>query len=85
MEQSGDIRLEGIYTGFSDDMSSGLTFGVKLPTGDDSHNDAYGDIDRDSEIGTGSTDVLLGGFHRHRLTRDGSFTWFAQALWMCRR
>jgi hypothetical protein len=76
----GDIRLEGIFTGFSDDMSSGLTFGVKLPTGDDSHNDAYGDIDRDSEIGTGSTDFLLGGFHRHRLTSDGSFTWFAQGL-----
>ena len=76
----GDIRLEGIYTGFSEDMSSGLTFGLKLPTGDYSHNDAYGDIDRDSEIGTGSTDVLLGAFHRHRLTHDGSFTWFAQGL-----
>ena len=29
----GDIRLKGIYTGFSEDLSSGLTFGVKLPTG----------------------------------------------------
>jgi hypothetical protein len=76
----GDIRLEGIFTGFSEDMSSGLTFGVKLPTGDYAHNNAYGDIDRDSEIGTGSTDVLLDAFHRHRLTSDGSFTWFAQGL-----
>jgi hypothetical protein len=76
----GDIRLEGIYTGFSEDMSSGLTFGTKLPTGDYSHNDAYGDIDRDSELGTGSTDILLGGFHRHRLTSDNSWTWFAQGL-----
>ena len=74
----GDVRLEGIFTGFSDDMSSGLTFGVKLPTGDYSHNDAYGDIDRDSELGTGSTDILLGGFHRHRLTADNSWTWFTQ-------
>jgi hypothetical protein len=74
----GDIRLEGIFTGFSDDMSSGLTFGVKLPTGDYAHNDAYGDIDRDSELGTGSTDILLGGFHRHRLAPG--FTWFAQGL-----
>jgi hypothetical protein len=74
----GDIRLEGIYTGFSEDMSSGLTFGVKLPTGDDTFNDAYGDADRDSQIGTGSTDALLGGFHRHSLTR--SWTWFAQGL-----
>ena len=76
----GDIRLEGIFTGFSEDLSTGLTFGVKLPTGDYAHNDAYGDIDRDSELGTGSTDVLLGAFHRHRLTHDGSFTWFAQGL-----
>jgi hypothetical protein len=76
----GDIRLEGIFTGFSEDMSSGLNFGVKLPTGSDSHNDAAGDIDRDTEIGTGSTDLLLGGFHRHRLTSDGSFTWYAQGL-----
>ena len=76
----GDIRLQGIYTGFSEDMSTGLSFGVKLPTGDFSHNDAYGDIDRDSELGSGSTDLLLGGFHRHRLVRDNSWTWFAQAL-----
>lgn len=72
----GDVRIEGIYTGFSEDMSSGLTFGLKLPTGDFSHNDAFGDIDRDSELGTGSTDFLLGGFTRHRLA--GRWTWFAQ-------
>jgi len=76
----GDVRLLGYFTGFSDDMSSGLTFGVKLPTGDFKHNDAYGDIDRDSELGSGSTDILLGGFHRHRLTRNDSWTWFAQGL-----
>ena len=29
----GDIRLKGIYTGFSEDLSSGVTFGLKLPTG----------------------------------------------------
>jgi hypothetical protein len=74
----GDVRIKGIYTGFSDDMSSGLTFGVKLPTGDYAHNDSYGDIDRDSELGTGSTDVLLGGFYRRNLTSDNSWTWFSQ-------
>jgi hypothetical protein len=75
----GDIRLKGIYTGFSEDLSSGLTFGVKLPTGGFSHNDAFGDIDRDTELGTGSTDILLGGFYRLNLTRDNSWTWFSQA------
>ena len=74
----GDMRIEGIYDGFFPDQSAGITFGLKLPTGNFRHNDAAEDIDRDSEIGTGSTDVLLGGFYRNDLTRDGRFTWFAQ-------
>ena len=72
----GDIRLQGIYTGFSDDLSSGLTFGVKLPTGSINH---FGDVvDRDTEIGSGSTDILLGGFHRDRFG-SSHFNWFVQA------
>ncbi len=74
----GDIRLQGIYTGFSPDLSCGLTFGLKLPTGSYTTNDAYGDIDRDSEIGTGSTDVLLGGFRRFNLDSDYGWSGFAQ-------
>ena len=76
----GDLRLEGIYTGFSKDLSTGVSLGLKLPTGSWQHNDVYGDIDRDSEIGTGSTDILIGGFHRGSLTADRSFQWFAHAL-----
>jgi hypothetical protein len=76
----GDVRLQGIYTGFSADMSTGLTFGLKLPTGDFSHNNYWGDIDRDSEIGTGSTDILLGVFHHHKLGGSGNWSWYAQAL-----
>ena len=30
----GDIRIKGLYSGFSPDMSTGITFGLKLPTGD---------------------------------------------------
>jgi hypothetical protein len=77
----GDIRIKGIYTGFSPDLPGGLTFGVKLPTGSYTHNDAYGDVDRDSELGTGSTDLLFGGFYRHALAADSPWTWFAQAEW----
>ncbi|HZP61410.1 MAG TPA: hypothetical protein VFB27_13895 [Opitutaceae bacterium] len=73
----GDIRLQGVYTGFSPDMSTGVTFGLKLPTGDYTHARDF--VDRDTEIGTGSTDLLLGGFHRDSLTSDGSWDWFAQA------
>jgi hypothetical protein len=73
----GDIRLKGIYAGFSEDLSTGITFGVKLPTGNFTHDTAV--VDSDSQIGTGSTDLLLGAFHRGALTDDNSWTWFAQA------
>jgi hypothetical protein len=73
----GDIRLMGVYSGFSPDMSSGVVFGVKLPTGD--HTYPY--FDNDTQIGSGSTDILLGGYHTGALTSDQSFGYFAQALW----
>lgn len=53
----GDIRLLGRYTGFSSDLSTGVTLGLKLPTGDWT----YLNFDRDTSIGTGTTDLLLGG------------------------
>jgi Putative MetA-pathway of phenol degradation len=74
--QLGDIRLEGIYTGFSPDLSAGVTFGVKLPTGSFSYDSDV--VDRDTQIGTGSTDILLGGFYRHNLGQTGHWDWFAQ-------
>jgi len=73
----GDIRLEAIYTGFSDDLSSGLTFGLKLPTGNDNYNPAV--VDRDTQIGSGSTDILLGGFYRGTLSESCRLDWFSQA------
>jgi hypothetical protein len=76
----GDVRAEGIYTGFSPDLSSGLTFGLKLPTGSYTRNDAWGDIDRDTEIGSGSTDILLGGFSRFNIDADYGWSGFAQVL-----
>ena len=74
----GDIRAEGIYTGFAADQSTGVTFGFKLPTGNDNYDPAI--VDRDTQIGTGSTDILLGGFHRGNLTADEKWDWFAQTL-----
>jgi hypothetical protein len=76
----GDARVWGIYDGFFEDQSLGVTFGLKLPTGDYTHNDAYGDVDRDSEIGTGSTDILLGGFYRHSLIDAAHVDWFGEAV-----
>jgi hypothetical protein len=76
----GDIRVEGVYTGFSPDMSQGLLFGIKLPTGSYTQNDAWADVDRDSEIGSGSTDLLLGGFGRFNIDTDYGWSGFTQAL-----
>jgi len=73
----GDIRLEGIYTGFSDDLSTGVNFGLKLPTGNDNYNPSV--VDRDTQIGSGSTDILLGGFHRGNLSEKYRLDWFSQA------
>ncbi len=73
----GDIEIMGIYTGFFKDMSTGIMFGVKLPTGTFS---APG-LDRDSQIGSGSTDLELGAVHRGMLSGDNAWQYFTQAIW----
>jgi hypothetical protein len=72
----GDARILGIYTGFSHDLSSGLLFGAKLPNGDWT----YKNFDRDTEIGTGSTDALFGGYTMDRFSFNPQWTWYAQAM-----
>jgi hypothetical protein len=73
----GDIRISGRYTGFSPDLSTGITVGLKLATGDWT----YPNFDRDTSIGTGTTDVLLGGYHLGVLSESGHLNWFAEALY----
>ncbi len=70
----GDIELMGMYTGLSKDMSKGLIFGVKLPTG----TYTTPNFDRDTQIGTGSTDLILGGFWRGIITGDNAWQYFSQ-------
>ena len=73
----GDVRLMATYTGLSKDMSLGLIAGVKLPTGDHS----YANFDPDTEISSGSTDVLLGAYKQGALNRDGDLAYFIQGVW----
>jgi hypothetical protein len=73
----GDLEIMGVYTGISSDMSTGLIFGLKLPTATFS---AMG-LDRDNQIGTGSTDLILGAFHRGLLSGDNAWQYFSQAVW----
>jgi hypothetical protein len=72
----GDIEIMGIYTGFFKDMSTGVIVGIKLPTGTFT---APG-LDRDTQIGSGSTDLLLGAFHRGMLSGDNAWQYFSQIM-----
>jgi hypothetical protein len=67
--------------GLAPDASSGVIAGVKLPTGstDEPFNGpAGGIVDPSLQPGTGSTDLLLGGYYSGGLEKLG---WFAQGLW----
>ncbi|MBV9512221.1 MAG: hypothetical protein JO303_18275 [Caulobacteraceae bacterium] len=78
----GDIQLGVMYTGFSPDMSSGLGFGVKLPTGD--YSGPKGplggpEFDRDTLPGSGGADLIVDGYHQGALDRTGALSYFVQA------
>ncbi len=84
----GDLVVQGVYSGFSPDMSTGVTFGLKLPTGDYTGpyippNPSAGTTggmayDRDTLPGTGSTDLVLGAYHVGGLGSDNKLAYFAQ-------
>ena len=73
----GDLTLTGEYTGFSKDMSTGVIFGLKLPTGDF----RYPGFDRDTETGTGTVDSVLGAYHLGALTKAADWSYFSQIKW----
>jgi len=73
----GDIRVNGIYSGFFDDMSTGITFGLKLPTGQTNAKN----FERNTQIGTGSTNSILGAYHMGSFDADGKNGYFIQASW----
>jgi len=76
----GDIRLLGMWTGLQEDMSTGFLAGFKVPSGD-WHYPLW---DRDTQIGTGSTDLLLGGYKIGNTpfkVGDRPFGWYLQGLY----
>jgi len=61
----GDVRVLGRYQGFSDEHSFGVQFGLKLPTGNTQQTFNAGaqsgmPVDAGLQLGTGTTDLLLG-------------------------
>jgi hypothetical protein len=77
----GDLMLMADYTGLSPDLTTGIIFGFKLPTGNyTGPNGPLGgaEFDRDSLPGTGSTDVIIGAYHNGALSADGKVGYYVQ-------
>jgi hypothetical protein len=70
----GDVRVLGMYTGFSGDLSTGIMFGLKFANGDST----FPGFDRDTAIGTGTTNLLLGAYHQAGLDAENLWTGFVQ-------
>ncbi len=79
----GDVRVLGRWRGLSDDKSTGLQFGLKLPTGSIHNNFISGPqegepLDRGLQPGTGTTDLLVGVYNFGAVNRDWDY--FAEAI-----
>ena len=81
----GDLRVLGRRQWRAESVEAqrldfyGANFGLKLPTGKQDVRNAAGDLaERTLQPGTGTTDLLLGGYFRRMLGTGAS--WFADAL-----
>ncbi|HEY0061154.1 MAG TPA: transporter [Telluria sp.] len=80
----GDVRVTGRYQLLTVDdplkpANAGITFGLKLPTGKfDIANDKGATGERSMQPGTGTTDLIVGGYY-HRKLVESDIAWFAQA------
>jgi hypothetical protein len=71
----GDVRVLSRYQGFTDDHFIGVQFGVKLPTGGTKQTfnggaQAGEALDAGLQLGTGTTDLLLGVYAFGSLGQD---------------
>ena len=75
----GDLRVTARYQGLQDDHTLGLVFGLKLPTGEtnDKFKNSDEKVDRGLQLGTGTTDLILGVHKFGSLNRD--FDYFVHA------
>jgi hypothetical protein len=79
----GDLRVVGRYQGFDAQRSTGIEFGLKLPSGNFSDSFASGPqqgniVDRGVQLGSGTTDALFGVYNFGSFAPDWGY--FAQAL-----
>lgn len=79
-----DVRVIGRYQLLAvanplKPATAGVTFGVKLPTGKiDAANDEGDVAERSMQPGSGTSDLIAGGYYHQKLTEIDA-SWFAQA------
>ncbi len=78
----GDLQVSAIYTGLASDRSTGIGFGLKLPTEATGHTPlgplGGPEFDRDSLPGTGTTDAMVEAYHFGSLDKAQRLNWFVQ-------
>jgi hypothetical protein len=79
----GDLRIVGRYMGLGEQRNTGIEFGLKLPTGQFNSEFQTGPetgepLDRGLQLGTGTTDLLLGAYNFGGLAENWDY--FAHAL-----
>ncbi len=80
----GDVRITGRYQlPFIGDplnaSTTGVLFGVKLPTGSTDVANSAGQVaERSLQPGTGTTDLIAGAYYHQKFAHSNS-SWFAQA------
>ncbi len=77
----GDVRVLGRYFGFTEQKNVGVQFGLKLPTGrtNQMSSDGATAVDPGLQLGTGTTDMVLGVYAHDNLNQDWGY--FTQALY----
>ncbi len=74
----GDVKVMGRFMGVLKNRSLGLQLGLKLPTGSFQQTFNGGAIagaplDRGLQLGTGTTDLLVGAYHFANLSKDWNY------------
>jgi hypothetical protein len=80
----GDMKIIGRFFGFAEQKDWGLQLGVKLPTGNNSQTvtnniGSTQGVDPGLQLGTGSTDIILGAYKFGYLPQTENWGYFANA------
>jgi hypothetical protein len=78
----GDVKLVARYFGFLEQRQFGVQIGLKLPTGQKNQVSDYGSaqpVDPGLQLGSGTTDLILGAYYFGNLTTNWDYFSLASA------